>query len=131
MDTCWNILLVPLEDCSRHGGEVYDEISNLAIKLILVGVPLSAIATRDVGIVVNESDSREARVPLNDRLVIRISNKLSIIIPIVQEIFISQTGVFFLPPSPPPPSQKADFYVRGKKIGEEGEINLLNYWRLD
>ena len=115
MDTCWNILLVPLEDCSRHGGEIYDEISNLAIKLILVGVPLSAIATRDVGIVVNESDSREARVPLNDRLVIRISNKLSIIIPIVQDICISQTGVFFLPPPPPPPLTKGGFLRPGQE----------------
>lgn len=122
-DTCWNILLVPLENCPRHRGEVYDEISNLAMKLVLIGLLLSAIATRDVGIVFNESDSREARVPLDDGPVIRISNKLYIIILIVPDIFISQTcffgEVFFLF-LPRPPLRR--LYVRGNRIGEGGNL---------
>ena len=107
MDTGRNILLVTLEDCSRHCGQIYNKISNLAIKLIRVGIPLSAIATRNVGIVVNESNSGEAGVPLNHRLVIWISNKLSIVISMIQKI--SSANVF----------TEADPYVCSSQSDEE------------
>lgn len=82
MDPCRNVLLISLKDCSRHCGQIYNEVSDLAIKLILIDIPLGAIATRNVRIVVYESDSREGSVPLDDRLIIWIANKLSIVISI-------------------------------------------------
>lgn len=74
-------MLVSLKNRSRHRSQIYNEIPNLAIELILVDIPLSATATRDIRIVINQGDSREAGVPLNNRLVIWIANKLSIVIP--------------------------------------------------
>lgn len=74
-------MLVSLKNRSRHRSQIYNEIPNLAIELILVDIPLSATATRDIRIAINQGDPREAGVPLNNRLVIWIANKLSIVIP--------------------------------------------------
>lgn len=114
MDPCRNILLISLEDCSRHRSQIYDEVSNLAIKLILVDIPFSAVASRNIRIVVNESDSREVGVALDNRLIIWIANKLSIVISIGEDC---RQWMF-------PPSLFFIFFKRGEILGEGGKT----YW---
>ena len=61
-----------------HGGQINDKVANLAVEVVLVGVPVGSI--RLIGIRVNDSHALEARVCLDSRKVDSISDELSVIV---------------------------------------------------
>lgn len=80
MNAARDICLISLDDVIWHLCQVDDEIANLAVELILVDIPFISVCFRDVYVCIDQSYAREVRGAFDCRRVLRIANKLSIIV---------------------------------------------------
>ena len=61
-----------------HGSEVYDEVSDLAVKVVLIGVPICAVVL--VRIRVDQGNTLETSSTLDGRWVQSVSYQLGVIV---------------------------------------------------
>jgi hypothetical protein len=81
VNTSRNICLAVLNIRWRHSCQIYYEVPDLTIKLVLVDVPLGAIGVRDIWVCIDQGDAAEIGRAFDGRLAVRVSDKLSIIVP--------------------------------------------------
>jgi hypothetical protein len=100
MNPSWNVFLSIISVSPVHQRQIEDEISNLSIELILIDVPerfvhqlqkpdgqdkplpFIAIPSRNVHIIINESNARKVWRTLDGRAIVNISHKLRVIVSI-------------------------------------------------
>jgi hypothetical protein len=100
MNPSWNVFLSIISVSPVHQSQIEDEISNLSIELILIDVPerfvhqlqrsgakdkplpFIAIPSRNVHIIINESNARKVWRTSNRWAIVNISHKLRVIISI-------------------------------------------------
>jgi len=76
-----NICLAVLSIRWRHFCQIYYEVPDLTIKLVLVDEPLGSIGVRNIWIGIDQGDAAEIDRAFDGRLAVRVSDKLSIIVP--------------------------------------------------
>jgi len=59
VNTSRNIDLAVLSIRYRHSCQIYYEVSDLTIKLVLVDVPLSAVSVRNIWVGIDQGDAAE------------------------------------------------------------------------
>ena len=79
VQACRGIGLVTIIVRVVHCREIEDDVPDLAIKLILVDVPLSTIATRDIDIGVDQRDALKVWQSLQSGPVVWVSDKLGVV----------------------------------------------------
>lgn len=76
MNTRWGVLLASVVNDVGHLRQVKLDITDLPEELILVDVPIGAVATGNVRVTINQSDSGEVGRADNCRPLVGVSNKL-------------------------------------------------------
>jgi hypothetical protein len=79
VDTCWHERLVVICCGQGHLSQVKDEVANLSEELILVDVPVLAVASRNVRICIKKGNPLEAITALDRGRVEGIANELCIV----------------------------------------------------
>lgn len=79
VQACRDIDLATIIVRAIHRREIEDDVPDLAIELILVDIPLSAIATRDIDIGIDQRDALEVWQPPQSWSVVWVSDKLGVV----------------------------------------------------
>ncbi len=96
VDAGRHVLLAVVVVGPVHGGQVEDEVADLPEELVLVDVPLVAVAAGDVYVGVNQGNAGEVGRPLDCGPVIGVSYKLGIIVSKIRRQSRAISGVLVL-----------------------------------
>jgi hypothetical protein len=79
VQACRDIYLATIIVRVIHSPEIEDDVPDLAVELILADVPLSAIATRDIDIGIDQRNALEVWQPPQSWSVVWVSDKLGVV----------------------------------------------------
>ena len=79
VQACRDVDLATIIVRAIHRPEVEDDVPDLAIELILADIPLSAVATRDIDIGIDQRDALEVWQPPQSWSVVWVSDKLGVV----------------------------------------------------